>query len=113
MAGGLVSPYLKPELKIKLENHGGCKIESLFLVRWQKVNQTESLKKHTDLILEATKIPKSVSEISEEYQIPLWTVYRRIRELRQNNMVEIAYCTIRNGRKKFLYRNRIVFSKII
>lgn len=77
------------------------------------MNQTELLKKHADLILEATKTPKSVSEISEEYQIPLWTVYRRIRELHQNNMVEIAYCTIRNGRKKFLYRNRIVCSKII
>jgi len=77
------------------------------------VNQIELSKKYTaDLILESTKTPKSVSEISGEYQIPLWTVYRRIRELHQNNMVEIAYCTIRNGRKTFLYRNRIVRSKM-
>lgn len=64
-------------------------------------------KRYSDAILEATRTPKSASEISQEHQIPLTTVYRRIRELRRRNMIGTASCDIRNGRKNFLYKNKI------
>lgn len=57
-------------------------------------------------VLEATTTPKSVAEISMECKIPIWTTYRIVHELYSRNLLKTS-CSIKDGRKYFLYKRRM------
>ncbi|MFY9300970.1 MAG: winged helix-turn-helix domain-containing protein [Candidatus Nitrosotenuis sp.] len=51
--------------------------------------------------------PKSVLQISAETKIPPTTVYRKIRQLLENNLVRTSGKIAENGKKNFLYKSKI------
>lgn len=51
--------------------------------------------------------PKSAVEISDNLKIPLSSVYRRIPLLREVNMLSMSGKISPEGKKYFLYRNKI------
>ncbi|MFM8658662.1 MAG: hypothetical protein ACKOCQ_01830 [Candidatus Nitrosotenuis sp.] len=62
--------------------------------------------------------PKSALQISEETQIPLTTIYRKVHHLLEENMIRISGHIAENGKKNFLYKSKlksfhITFSKDI
>ncbi len=59
-------------------------------------------------ILETTQlIPKSAMEINSETNIPISTVYRRIQTLCDTGLVETTGSISEDGKKFFLYRNKV------
>jgi predicted transcriptional regulator len=59
-------------------------------------------------ILEITQlIPKSAMEINSETHIPISTVYRRIQTLCDTGLVETSGSISEDGKKFFLYRNKV------
>ena len=60
------------------------------------------------LILKNIKnIPKSCMEISAECKIPISTVYRRIQQLQDQNLVHVSGTISDDGKKFFLYKSKI------
>jgi predicted transcriptional regulator len=51
--------------------------------------------------------PKSVLQISAETDIPPTTVYRKIRQLLENNLIRTSGKIAENGKKNFLYKSKI------
>ncbi len=51
--------------------------------------------------------PKSALQISNETKIPSTTVYRKIHQLLENNLIRISGRIAENGKKNFLYRSKI------
>ena len=49
------------------------------------------------------EFPKSTKKISEDTGIPLTTVYRKIKKLREKNLVDISGEISDDGRRKSLY----------
>ncbi|NDB32107.1 MAG: ArsR family transcriptional regulator [Nitrososphaeria archaeon] len=72
---------------------------------------------YTRIILSAImENPKSALQISEETQIPLTTIYRKVHHLLEENMIRISGQIAENGKKNFLYKSKlksfhITFSK--
>lgn len=54
-----------------------------------------------------TNMPKSAIEITSETKIPMSTVYRRLQTLHDNKMVSISGMITDDGKKTFLYKNKI------
>ena len=50
-----------------------------------------------------TKFPKSAKIISKDTGISLTTVYRKIRKLKEKNLVDISGQISEDGRRSFLY----------
>ena len=64
--------------------------------------------KYCRLILESVmNTPKSAIEISREKNIPLSTVYRRIQQLHDSNMVRTSGVITEEGKRLFLYKSKI------
>ena len=64
--------------------------------------------KYCRLILEAIMdVPKSVTEISHEKNIPLSTVYRRIQLLHDSKMIQTSGVITDDGKRLFLYKSKI------
>ncbi len=57
-------------------------------------------------IIEAVCEPKSMREISVEYEIPLNTVYRRVYKLCNCNMLKVYASEIRDGKRCLLYKTK-------
>ena len=64
----------------------------------------ESIRK---ILISITDIPKSVIEISNEQNIPLRTVYRKIQFLYDNKLLKISGAITESGKKFFLYKSKI------
>ena len=52
-------------------------------------------------------VPKSILEISNDTQVPLRTVYRKIQFLHDSRMLKISGTITDNGKKYFLYKSKI------
>lgn len=64
--------------------------------------------KYCRTILEATmNEPKSAIEISNEYKIPISTIYRRLQNLHDNKLLRISGQISNDGKKFFLYQSKI------
>ena len=68
------------------------------------VNQTILADRYVQAILNVTKTPKSIKQISQDSGIPQATVYRRIAILTKNKMLNIAGY-IEGGVRVFTYQN--------
>ena len=64
----------------------------------------ESIRK---ILISITDVPKSVIEISNEQNIPLRTVYRKIQFLYDNKLLKISGAITESGKKFFLYKSKI------
>ncbi len=64
----------------------------------------ESIRK---ILISITDIPKSVIEISNDQNIPLRTVYRKIQFLYDNKLLKISGAITESGKKFFLYKSKI------
>lgn len=63
---------------------------------------------YTRVILSALmERAKTAAEISDETKIPPTTVYRKIGNLLENNLVRISGQITDNGKKNFLYKSKI------
>lgn len=63
---------------------------------------------YTRIILSAImENPKSALQISEETQIPLTTIYRKVHHLLEENMIRISGQIAENGKKNFLYKSKL------
>lgn len=51
--------------------------------------------------------PKSAARISEEQNIPISTVYRRLQTLHYSKLVQITGSITEEGKKHFLYQGKI------
>jgi hypothetical protein len=51
--------------------------------------------------------PKSAMEISQEYHIPVSTVYRRLQTLHDNKLMAIFGMISDDGKKFFLYKSKV------
>lgn len=51
--------------------------------------------------------PKSALQIADETKIPFTTVYRKLRNLLENNTIRISGYIAENGKKNFLYKSKI------
>ncbi len=70
--------------------------------------------KYARIILTATiDEPKSVIQLSEEYDIPISTAYRKVHRLRKDGLLKVDGSTISNGKRYFLYRSNIKAVNII
>ncbi len=70
--------------------------------------------RYTRVILTATiDEPKSVIQLSEEYDIPISTAYRKVHRLRKDGLLKIDGSTISNGKRYFLYRSNIKAVNIV
>jgi len=64
--------------------------------------------KYCRLILESImNTSKSAIEISRDKEIPLSTVYRRIQQLHDSNMVRTSGIITDEGKRLFLYKSKI------
>lgn len=64
--------------------------------------------KYNAEILQATHTPKSAQELSEELDIPIATSYRRIEELRDNDLLGLEGKEFSDeGRRTKVYRRKI------
>ena len=64
----------------------------------------ESSRKIFDTI---TDVPKSILEISNETQVPIRTVYRKIQSFHDSNLLKISGTITDSGKKYFLYKSKI------
>lgn len=55
------------------------------------------------ILFSLTSLPKSVKRISEDTGISITTVYRKIRKLKENQLVAISGCITDDGIRQFLY----------
>ena len=55
------------------------------------------------IFLSLTNSPKSTKRISEDTGISITTVYRKIRKLKEKQLVAISGCITGDGTKQFLY----------
>ena len=60
-----------------------------------------------DILKITTEKPKSAIEISTEGKIPISTVYRRLQNLHDNNLIRISGSISKDGKKYFLYKSKI------
>jgi predicted transcriptional regulator len=51
--------------------------------------------------------PKSALQISDETKIPLTTVYRKLHNLMEDNLIRISGHIAENGKKNFLYKSKL------
>ncbi|AKH97828.1 ArsR/SmtB family transcription factor [Halanaeroarchaeum sulfurireducens] len=64
--------------------------------------------KYNPEILRATHTPKSAQELSDELDIPIATSYRRIEELRENELLALEGKELSDeGRRTKVYRRQI------
>jgi predicted transcriptional regulator len=71
-----------------------------------QVNQEGILDGVCTRIIETAREPKSIREISVEYEIPLSTVYRRVYKLCDCNMLKVYASEIRDGKRCLLYKTK-------
>ncbi len=70
--------------------------------------------RYSRIILTATiEEPKSVIQLSEEYDIPISTAYRKIHKLRSDGLVKVSGSIISNGKRYYLYKSNIKSVNII
>ena len=70
--------------------------------------------KYAWIILTATiDEPKSVIQLSEEYNIPMSTAYRKVNKLKRDGLIKVDGSVINNGKRYFLYRSNIKAINII
>ena len=63
---------------------------------------------YTRIILSAMmEKPKSVIQIANETKIPTTTIYRKLHQLIENNLITISGQIAENGKKNFLYKSKI------
>ncbi|MFN3654483.1 MAG: winged helix-turn-helix domain-containing protein [Candidatus Nitrosotenuis sp.] len=63
---------------------------------------------YTRLILSTMmEKPKSALQIANETKIPTTTVYRKLHQLMENNLIKISGQIAENGKKNFLYKSKI------
>lgn len=55
------------------------------------------------IFFSVTNSPKSAKRISEDTGISITTVYRKIRKLREKQLIAISGCITDDGRRNFLY----------
>ncbi len=88
----------------------------LDLIQTRKISEEEKKQvilqslgdKYCQLILKNTlEKPKSAMKISFEEQIPLSTVYRKLQKLYDGKLLTISGAINRDGKKYFLYMNKI------
>lgn len=64
--------------------------------------------KYNAEILRATHVPKSAQELSDELEIPIATAYRRIDELRENDLLKLEGKEFsEEGRRTKVYRRQV------
>ncbi len=64
--------------------------------------------RYSRTILEATMSkPKTALEISEEYKIPISTVYRRLQDLYDTKLLGISGSISDEGKKFFMYKSKV------
>ena len=64
--------------------------------------------KYNPEILQATNIPKSAQDLSEELDIPIATSYRRIEELTENDLLALEGKELsEEGRQTKVYRRQV------
>jgi len=51
--------------------------------------------------------PKSALQITEETKIPLTTVYRKLHNMLEENLIKISGQIAENGKKNFLYKSKL------
>jgi len=64
----------------------------------------DSSRKILDAIID---VPKSILEISNDTQVPMRTVYRKIQSFHDSNLLKISGTITDSGKKYFLYKSRI------
>jgi predicted transcriptional regulator len=63
---------------------------------------------YTRIILSAMiEQPKSALQITEETKIPLTTVYRKLHNMLEENLIKISGQIAENGKKNFLYKSKL------
>lgn len=63
---------------------------------------------YTRVILSAMiEQPKSALQITEETKIPLTTVYRKLHNMLEENLIKISGQIAENGKKNFLYKSKL------
>jgi predicted transcriptional regulator len=63
---------------------------------------------YTRIILSAMiEAPKSALQITKETKIPLTTVYRKLHNLLEENLIRISGQIAENGKKNFLYKSKL------
>ena len=63
---------------------------------------------YTRVILSAMiESPKSALQITEETKIPLTTVYRKLHNMLEENLIKISGQIAENGKKNFLYKSKL------
>ena len=64
--------------------------------------------KYSRIILETTlDAPKTALEISQEKQIPISTVYRRLQALHDAKLLSISGSISDDGKKFFMYKSKV------
>lgn len=64
--------------------------------------------KYSRIILDATLgMPKTALEISQEKQIPISTVYRRLQALHDAKLLSISGSISDDGKKFFMYKSKV------
>ncbi len=64
--------------------------------------------KYCRAILKSTMAkPKSATDIVKETKIPISTVYRRLQDLHDNNLLSISGLISDEGKKLFLYKSKV------
>jgi predicted transcriptional regulator len=70
--------------------------------------------RYARIILTATiDEPKSVIQLSEEYNIPMSTAYRKVNKLKRDGLIKVDGSVINNGKRYFLYKSNIKAVNII
>jgi len=64
----------------------------------------DSSRKILDAIID---VPKSILEISNDTQVPMRTVYRKIQLLHDSKLLKISGTITDSGKKYFLYKSKI------
>lgn len=64
----------------------------------------DSSRKILDAIID---VPKSILEISNDTQVPMRTVYRKIQSLHDSKLLKISGTITDSGKKYFLYKSKI------
>ena len=64
----------------------------------------EPSRKILDAIID---MPKSILEISNDTQVPIRTVYRKIQSLHDSKLLKISGTITDSGKKYFLYKSKI------
>ncbi len=64
--------------------------------------------RYSRIILAATiNEPKSVIQLSKEYNIPVSTAYRKVHRLKKDGLIKVESSIISNGKRYFLYKSNI------